>query len=186
MALTPSRMIELGTPAPDFRLLDALTNRWVCRDQVAGPRGLLVMFICNHCPYVRHVEAALIKLGRDYRNSGVGIVAINANDVDAYPEDHPRLMAQKAYPFPYLYDETQAVARAYGAACTPDFFLFDRALGCIYRGQLDASRPGSEVPVSGRDLRRAIEALLAGEPVDSEQQPSVGCNIKWRSPESQT
>lgn len=183
MALTPSNMLELGTAAPDFALPDT-SGRVVRRDDFASAKALLVMFICNHCPYVKHVRAELARLGRDYLPRGVTVVAINSNDVTRYPADSPDKMADEAraagYTFPYLYDESQGVARAYRAACTPDFFLFDRTRQLVYRGQLDDSRPGNGVPVTGRDLRAALDNLLTGQPVASTQQPSMGCGIKWK------
>lgn len=183
MALTPSNMLELGTAAPEFALPDT-SGRVVRRDDFASAKALLVMFICNHCPYVKHVRAELARLGRDYLPRGVAVVAINSNDVTRYPADSPDKMADEAraagYTFPYLYDESQAVARAYRAACTPDFFLFDRTRQLVYRGQLDDSRPGNGVPVTGRDLRGALDNLLTGQPVASTQQPSMGCGIKWK------
>jgi peroxiredoxin len=183
MALTPSNMLELGTAAPDFALPDT-AGRIIRRDDFAAATGLLVMFICNHCPYVKHVREALVRLGHEYLPRGVAVVAINANDVTRYPADSPEKMAEEAraagYTFPYLYDESQAVARAYRAACTPDFFLFDRDRRLIYRGQLDDSRPGNGVPVTGRDLRAALDNLLAGHPVSPTQQASMGCGIKWK------
>jgi peroxiredoxin len=176
-------MLPLGTPAPDFRLLDT-TGKLVTLDDFRGRPALLVMFICNHCPFVKHVAAELASLGKDYLPKGVGIVAINSNDADAYPEDSPAKMREeklaRGYEFPYLYDESQAVAAAYHAACTPDFYLFDGKLTLAYRGQLDASRPGNDVPVTGQDLRAALDAVLAGRRPAAEQRPSIGCNVKWR------
>jgi len=183
MALTPSTMLTLGTAAPDFALPDT-TGRTVRREDFQGAPGLLIMFLCNHCPYVKHVREQLARLGREYLDQGVALVAINANDARRYPADSPANMAEEVrtagYTFPYLYDETQAVARAYEAACTPDFFLFDRARKLVYRGQLDDSRPGNGMPVTGRDLRAALDALLAGQPIAPEQRPSMGCSIKWK------
>ncbi len=183
MARTPSTMLELGTPAPNFRLPDP-SGRIYTRDDFRDAPALLVMFLCNHCPFVKHIREGLAKLGRDYRDRGVAMVAINSNDVDAVPEDRPERMAEEAreagYVFPYLFDESQQVARAYRAACTPDFFLFDRDRRLVYRGQFDDSRPGNGRPVTGADLRAAIEAVLAGEKPSPEQRPSLGCNIKWR------
>jgi peroxiredoxin len=177
-------MKELGTAAPDFRLPDVVTGKTVSRDEAAGPRGLLVMFICRHCPFVKHVQDELAKIGRDYAGRGIGIVAISANDVTSHPEDSPTKLAYQAnelqFTFPYLFDESQDVARAYDAQCTPDFFLYDARRSLIYRGQLDDSRPGNDIPVTGRDLRAALDALIAGHPISSEQRPSIGCNIKWR------
>ncbi len=184
MVLTPSKMMPLGMPAPDFALPDTVSGGRCTLDDVRGEIATVVMFICNHCPYVKHVEQELARLARDYNRRLIGFVAISANDAQAYPDDGPeamRLNAQRlGYRFPYLYDQSQKVARAYGAQCTPDFFVFNSALNCAYRGQLDDSRPGNELPVTGADLRRALDALLAGEPVPGKQLPSVGCNIKWR------
>jgi len=183
MARTPSTMLPLGSVAPDFRLPDP-SGRLVSRSDVAGKAGLLVMFICNHCPYVKHVQGALAKLGQEYPPRGIGMVAINANDPRNYPEDAPARMAVEAkeagYSFPYLFDESQTVAKAFQAACTPDFFLFDRSYKLFYRGQLDDSRPGSDILVTGKDLRNALEALLEGKLPPREQKPSLGCNIKWK------
>lgn len=183
MALTPSTMLPLGTSAPDFLLPDAVGEP-VSLAQFQHAPALLVMFICNHCPYVKHLRAGLAQLGHDYQPRGVGIVAISANDAANYPEDSPARMRTEAraagYTFPYLHDETQAVAKAYRAACTPDFFLFDRDRRLVYRGQFDGSRPGNDVPVTGKDLRAALDAVLAGRTVSPEQQPSLGCNIKWK------
>jgi peroxiredoxin len=183
MAAVASTMLALGTAAPDFRLPDP-AGRLVARDDFAAAPGLLVMFICNHCPYVKHIRGGLADFAREYQDRGLAIVAINANDVATYPDDRPEKMAEEAraagYVFPYLYDTTQAVAKAYRAACTPDFFLFDRRRRLVYRGQFDDSRPGSSQPVSGADLRGAVDAVLADRPVSSEQRPSIGCNIKWK------
>jgi peroxiredoxin len=175
-------MLPLGTVAPDFSLPDT-AGRTVSRADFAGRPALLVMFICNHCPYVVHLRAGLARLGADFQARGAGVVAINANDPGRYPADRPELMAEEVrvagYTFPYLFDATQAVARAYRAACTPDFFLFDATGRLAYRGQFDDSRPGNEVPVTGRDLRAALEAVLAGQKPSAQQKPSMGCNIKW-------
>jgi peroxiredoxin len=183
MALTPSTMLELGTLAPGFRLADT-DGRTVSLDDAVGEKGLLVMFICNHCPYVKHVRAELARLGRDCRALGLGVVAIASNDVAQYPEDGPSGMREEreeaGYAFPYLFDEAQDVAKAYRAACTPDLFLFDAARRLVYRGQLDDSRPGNGVPITGKDLRAAVTAMLAGRPVDPRQKASMGCNIKWK------
>lgn len=185
MALTPSTMLALGTSAPEFQLPDTVSGNAVSLDSFADKKGLLVMFICNHCPFVKHINDGLVHLGRDYANSDLGIVAINANDVDTHPDDSPDKMKANAenlgYVFPYCFDETQSVAKAYAAACTPDFFLFDGSRKLVYRGQLDGSRPGNEVAVTGKDLRAAISAVLAGSTVSHQQQPSVGCNIKWKA-----
>jgi peroxiredoxin len=183
MALTPSTMLPLGTSAPDFRLPDTRGQMVALADFKSAP-VLLVLFICNHCPFVKHIRAGLAGLGRDYQKRGVAIVAINSNDVQNYPEDSPDRMQQEVkaagYVFPYLYDESQAVARAYRAACTPDIFLFDKNRKLVYRGQFDDSRPGNGRPVTGRDLRAALDAVLAGTPVPEPQTPSIGCNIKWK------
>ena len=185
MALTPSTMMPLGTQAPDFELPDTVSGRSLRLADVRGDRATVVMFICNHCPYVVHVNDELVRLARDYQQRGVGFVAISANDVDDYPQDGPDKMKEAAealgYPFPYLYDETQRVAKAYDAACTPDFFVFDSDLKCAYRGRLDGSTPGNGVPLTGADLRAALDALLAGQQPDVDQQPSQGCNIKWKA-----
>jgi peroxiredoxin len=185
MARTESTMTELGTKAPDFRLPNVASGEFVALEDFADMKGLLVMFICRHCPYVKHVQDELARLGRDYRARDLGIVAISSNDAENYPDDAPESLAAMAselgFTFPYCYDETQEVARAYGAACTPDFFLFDRSRRLVYRGQLDDSRPGNDRPVTGRDLRAALDALLDGRPIDEEQRPSLGCNIKWKA-----
>jgi peroxiredoxin len=185
MALTESTMLELGTTAPDFALTDVVAGNIVRRDDYRGKKALLVLFICAHCPYVKHIEAGLAALGKDYAGLPVGIVAISSNDVTTHPEDSPANLKQQAqklgFVFPYLYDETQAVARAYKAVCTPDIFLFDGNLRLVYRGQFDSSRPGNEVPVTGKDLRAAIDQVLAGKPVPTDQKPSIGCNIKWKA-----
>ena len=185
MSLTPSTMLEIGTKAPDFSLPDTTNNgETVTLDDVSGGRALLVMFICNHCPFVKHVNDELVKLVNDYKDEGLKAVAISSNNIDTHPDDRPELMKEVAeelgYPFPYLYDESQEVAKAYKAACTPDFFLFDADLKLAYRGQLDDSRPGNDKPVTGKDLRAAIDDVLAGNEVTIVQRPSAGCNIKWK------
>jgi peroxiredoxin len=184
MVRTPSTMLPLGTPAPDFALPN-VDGRTISFADAAGARGTVVMFICNHCPFVKHVADHLAALGREYLPRGVGFVAISSNDVSTHPADSPEQMVHEAeargYPFPYVYDETQDVAKAYRAACTPDFYLFDSGRALVYRGQLDGSRPGGGVPVTGHDLRAALDALLAGRPPLAEQVPSLGCNVKWRS-----
>jgi len=184
MAETQSTMMALGTPAPAFTLPDVVSGRQVSLENVPDARALLVMFICRHCPYVSHVQAELARIGRDYANRGVGMVAVSSNDAGAYPDDAPEKLAEMArrngFGFPLCYDESQAVAKAYTAACTPDFFLFDAARQLVYRGQLDGSRPGRNVPVTGADLRAALDAVLTNQPVSGEQRPSVGCNIKWK------
>ena len=183
MAATASTMLSLGTVAPDFHLPDS-AGRFVSKDDFAGAPALLVMFLCNHCPYVQHVAEEVVRLAREYGARGVGVVAVSSNDVDQFPDDSPERMAEVAtsmgFTVPYLYDETQEVAKAYHAACTPDFFLFDADRRLVYRGQLDGARPGNGVPVSGHDLRAALEAVLAGKPVPQPQLPSLGCNIKWK------
>ncbi len=185
MSLTESTMLELGTAAPGFALTNAVTGETVRRDDFKGKDALLVMFICAHCPFVKHLEASLGKLGADYASKPIGIVAISSNDVTTHPADRPAGLKAQArahgFTFPYLYDETQDVARAYSAACTPDFFLFDKDFKLVYRGQYDSSRPGNGAPVTGEDLRAAIETVLAGKPVSRDQRPSIGCNIKWRA-----
>jgi peroxiredoxin len=177
-------MLPLGTRAPAFRLPDVTTNRIVDLEDVAKPHGLLVMFICAHCPFVKHVQHELARLGHDYATRDIGIVAISANDAKSHPGDAPQGLAHQArdahFSFPYLYDASQSIARAYDAACTPDFFLFGPDLTLVYRGQLDDSRPSNSKPVTGHDLRTALDAVLADRPVPAEQIPSVGCNIKWR------
>ena len=177
-------MKELGTQAPDFELRDVVTGRAVTRKDVAGPKGMLAMFICRHCPFVKHVQDELAKIGRDYAGRDVGIVAISSNDVTSHPEDSPTKLAYQAqelqFTFPYLFDETQEVARAYDAQCTPDFFLYDAYGKLVYRGQLDDSRPGNDILVTGKDLRAALDALIDGRLISSQQRPSIGCNIKWR------
>jgi peroxiredoxin len=176
-------MVPIGTRAPDFSLPDT-NNRIIRRDDFTSAPALLVAFICNHCPYVKHIRAGLTEFSRQYQAKGLAIVGINSNDADAYPEDGPEHMVTEAraagYAFPYLYDATQAVAKAYRAACTPDFFLFDANQRLVYRGQFDDSRPGNSAPVTGKDLRAACDAALAGKPVPATQKPSAGCNIKWK------
>jgi peroxiredoxin len=183
MALTPSTMLELGTKAPDFSLPDTEGNTVSLSDFKDAP-SLLVIFLCNHCPYVKHVRHELAKLGREYQGKGLAVVGISSNDVATHPDDSPERMRQEkaevGYTFPYLYDETQDVAKAYQAACTPDFFVFDGERRLVYRGQLDDSRPGNPIPVTGKDLRAALDAVLAGRPVAEKQRPSMGCNIKWK------
>ncbi|MEQ8210406.1 MAG: thioredoxin family protein [Lacipirellulaceae bacterium] len=183
MVRTPSTMLSLGTSAPDFSLIN-VDGKMVSNADFQNAKGLLVMFICNHCPYVKHVADQLALLGAEYLQKGVAVVAISSNDVSNYPADSPEQMVAEAeergYQFPYLYDETQEVAKSYRAACTPDFFLFDGEQKLYYRGQLDSSRPDSGIPVTGEDLRGALDALLAGEPAPEGQIASLGCNIKWK------
>jgi peroxiredoxin len=184
MARTPSAMKPLGTAAPDFALPDVVTGKTVTRRAAAGPKGMLVMFICRHCPFVKHVEHELANIGREYSRRGVGIVAISANDVTSHPEDSPMKLSLQArelgFAFPYLFDESQDVAREYDAQCTPDFFLYDAGGRLVYRGRLDGSSPGNDVPVTGEELRQALDDLIAGAPIAPEQRASIGCNIKWR------
>jgi peroxiredoxin len=184
MVLTASSMLELGTKAPAFRLQDP-SGKWVSSSDFDKAPALLVAFICNHCPYVKHVRSSFAEFAKQYQQRGVAIAGINSNDVASFPEDSPEKMAEEikqvGYTFPYLYDESQDVARAYKAACTPDFFLFDRDRRLVYRGQYDDSRPKTDRPVSGADLSAALDAVLAGRPVSPEQKPSIGCNIKWKA-----
>ncbi|HSS66537.1 MAG TPA: thioredoxin family protein [Gammaproteobacteria bacterium] len=183
MTLTPSKMTELGTPAPDFELPDTRGNR-VCRSDFADARGLLVIFMCNHCPYVKHLREALAAFGEEYQPKGLAVVGINSNDASSHPEDSLENMILESerfgYTFPYLRDETQSVAKAYGATCTPDFFLYDSDGRLVYRGQFDDSRPGNKEPITGKDLRSAADALLEGRGAPEMQKPSVGCSIKWK------
>lgn len=184
MSRTESLMKELGSAAPAFTLPDVVTGKSLSIEDARGPKGLLVMFLCAHCPFVKHLEQAIADFARAYQNKGIGIVAISSNDAVAYPDDDPNHLAGQArrlnFTFPYLYDESQQVARAHHAACTPDFFLYDADLKLVYRGQFDTSRPGNGVPVTGKDLRAAVDAVLAGRPVSPDQIPSLGCNIKWK------
>ena len=184
MALTPSNMIPLGTQAPDFTLPDVLSGRDISLDDITSDVATVIMFICNHCPYVKHVQTELVKLANDYLPQDVGFVAISSNDVESYPEDSPELMKAEGikwgYPFPYLFDESQEIAKLYDAACTPDFYVFDAHNKLVYRGQLDDSRPGNGKDLDGKDLRKALDDIINGMPVDKEQIPSVGCNIKWK------
>ncbi len=184
MARTPSNMLPLGTTAPEFSLEDTTTGKILHLPALKGKMGTVIMFICNHCPFVVHVNPMIGELGRTYQRKGIAFVAISSNDIENYPQDAPHLMKEKAleagYTFPYLYDATQDVAKAYDAACTPDFYVFDTDLKLVYRGQLDDSRPGNGLPLTGSDLRNALDALLAGTPIDDHQKPSIGCNIKWK------
>lgn len=180
----PSTMLQLGTKAPEFDLVDVVSNANISLKTFGAKKALLVMFICRHCPYVKHVQEEIAKIGQDYHDSGIGIVAISANDPQAYPEDAPASLKEQAqelgFIFPYCFDETQETAKAYTAACTPDFFLFNSQRKLVYRGQLDDSRPGNNTTVDGKDLRSALDAVLAGEEVDQNQKPSIGCSIKWK------
>jgi peroxiredoxin len=184
MARTASTMLDLATAAPDFALPDVVTGETSSLASFAGKKGLLVMFICRHCPYVKHVQDQLAKIGQDYVSQGLGIVAISANDADKYPDDGPDSLKEMAkelgFNFPLCFDASQATAKAYTAACTPDFFLFDPNFRLAYRGQLDDSRPGNDLPVTGQDLRAAIATVLADQTPSPEQKPSIGCNIKWK------
>ena len=184
MSLTPSTMLALGTPAPAFALPDVISTNTISLDNFKGTAALVVMFICRHCPYVVHIQDELAKLGRGYAGNSVAFVAISANDAITHPDDAPEKLKEMAtrlgFSFPFCYDERQTVAQAYSAACTPDFFVFDAARKLVYRGQLDDSRPGNTIPVSGKDLRAALAAVLANQPVSPTQKPSMGCNIKWK------
>lgn len=184
MVLTQSTMLPLGTKAPDFSLPDVVSERRVSLESFSNKKALLIMFICRHCPYVKHVERELARIGQDYKNKDIGIIAISSNDPNYDSEDRPGSLKEMAetleFNFPYLFDETQEVAKSYTAACTPDFFLFDKERKLVYRGQLDDSRPGNFKPVTGKDLREAIDSVLADKSVSQEQKPSAGCNIKWK------
>ncbi len=184
MALTPTTTIALGFQAPGFNLPDTVSGQTLSFEDIKGEKGTLVMFICNHCPFVVHIRKGLVQLARDYITRGIGVVAISSNDVLNYPDDRPEKMRELAvecaFPFPYLYDESQKVARAYDAACTPDFSVFDAQEKCVYRGRMDASGPGNNIPVNGKDLRTVFDALLTGKPVPEQQTPSIGCSIKWK------
>ena len=184
MARTPSTMVTLRTKAPAFNLPDTVSGKQISLNDIKGNVATVIMFICNHCPFVKHVNAELVNLANEYKINGIGFAAINSNDVVKHPDDSPGLMMQIAkqlkYPFPYLYDESQEVAKAYDAACTPDFFIYDKDLHLVYRGQLDDSRPGNEIPVTGKDIRHALDCLISNEPVPEFQRPSIGCNIKWK------
>jgi peroxiredoxin len=184
MALTFTKPVTLGFTAPNFMLPDVVSGKITSYKDIQGKKGTLVMFICNHCPYVQHVVHELVRLGKDYIPKGIGMVAISVNDVAGYPEDGPEKMKEFAekhgFPFPYLFDESQESARLYDAVCTPDFDLFDVNNKCVYRGQLDGSRPGNDIPVTGKEMREALEQLLAGEKIPERQIPSAGCGIKWK------
>ena len=185
MAYTESHMLPLGSDAPPFTLPDTVSGRTIRLQDIASDKATVVMFLCNHCPYVIHVNAEIVRVANDYMPKGVAFVAISSNDVANYPQDGPDQMKitaeQEGYPFPYLYDESQNVALAYEAACTPDFYVFDKDLKLVYRGRLDDARPKNDNPLTGRDLRAALDAVLAGQPVDEKQYPSGGCNIKWKT-----
>lgn len=183
MARTPSNMLPLGTKAPDFTLFDTVSEQSLSLGEIKGEKGTVIMFICNHCPFVIHVNPEITRIAKEYQEKGIGFIAISSNDVNNYPQDAPHLMKEiakkEAYPFPYLYDETQEVAKDYDAACTPDFYFFNADSTLVYRGQLDDSRPGNGIALSGKDLRKAMDALLMGAEIDANQKPSIGCNIKW-------
>jgi peroxiredoxin len=184
MARTESLMIPLGTKAPDFNLLDTSSGNECGLEQMKGAQATLIAFICNHCPFVKHINPALVKIAKDYQPRGLSVIAISSNDILQYPEDGPEWMERNAadlgYTFPYLFDETQEVAKAYQAVCTPDFFVFDKNLQLAYRGQLDDSRPGNGIEVTGKDIRESLELILEGKPAAAYQKPSIGCNIKWK------
>ena len=183
MSRTPSNMLPLGTVAPDFKLLNIVSDKKESLSQWKGKQGTVILFICNHCPFVIHINAEIVKMANEYQKKGIQFITISSNDIINYPQDAPHLMKELAkkenYNFPYLYDETQEVAKAYDAACTPDIYLFNTELKLIYRGQIDASRPGNEIPVTGIDLRDAMDSVLSREPISANQKPSIGCNIKW-------
>ncbi|WP_439132019.1 thioredoxin family protein [Polaribacter sp.] len=184
MARTESNEFAIGTKAPDFKLINTIDDKIYSLTDLKGEKGTVILFICNHCPFVIHVNEELVKLANDYAFKGINCIAISANDIENYPQDAPHLMKKVAhenqYPFPYLYDETQEVAKAYDAACTPDFYVFDADLKAVYHGQLDDSRPGNGKPVTGKDIRNALDVLLENKPVIANQKPSVGCGIKWK------
>ena len=185
MSLTPSNMLPLGTEAPDFELWDSASKSIKSLNSLKGSQGTLILFICNHCPFVIHINEALVSIANTLLNKGIGVVAISSNDVEKYPQDGPEKMHLHAkntnYPFPYLYDETQSVAKAYDAACTPDFFLFDSSMKLAYRGQLDDSRPGNGLPVNGADVLHAVQCMIEKKVNTTPQKPSIGCNIKWKT-----
>ncbi len=184
MARTPSNMLPLGTKAPEFNLIDTVSDASISLNGIKGSKGTVIMFICNHCPFVIHVNPEISQLAKDYTNQGISFIAISSNDVKNYPADSPSLMKQNAFDegfsFPYLYDETQEVAKSYNAACTPDFYIFDKDLKLVYRGQLDDSRPENGIPVTGKDMRNALDAIVDGKEVSKIQKPSIGCGIKWK------
>lgn len=184
MALTPSAMLPLGTLAPDFELTDAVSEKRFSLQDLKSPQGTVIIFMCNHCPYVKHVLPKLLEVSKNYSQKKIQFIAINSNDVKNYPADAPEKMKEMAlamhFDFPYLYDETQTIARAYQAACTPDFYLFDKNLRCAYRGRFDESTPGNQIPLSGKDLCQALDNLIAGKAISDIQLPSIGCSIKWK------
>jgi len=184
MSATLSTMIPLGTKAPSFKLPETISGKTMSLSEMKGGKATLIMFICNHCPFVLHINAELVRIANSYQSKGISFIAISSNDVEKYPQDSPELMKVHAnksgYSFPYLYDESQEVAKAYKAACTPDLFLFDENLKCVYRGQFDNSRPGNNLPVTGADLRAALDCVVSGKKISEDQIPSIGCNIKWK------
>ena len=184
MANTPSNMLPLGTIAPNFKLFDTTAEKRKSLQELKGTEGTVIMFICNHCPFVKHLNSEIAKTALEYQHKGISFIAISSNDVENYPQDAPHLMklisVEQKYSFPYLYDESQEVAKAYEAACTPDFYLFDANLILVYRGQFDSSRPGNGIPVTGGDLKAAMDSLLEGKEINAIQKPSMGCNIKWK------
>ena len=185
MARTPSAMIPLGSKASEFMLQDTKTGNSVSLNKLKGEKGTVIMFICNHCPFVKHVNPELVRIANDYSEKGISFIAISSNDAQQYPEDGPDTMKKVGhelkYPFPYLYDESQEIAKAYQATCTPDFFIYDKDLNLVYRGQLDSSRPGNDIPLTGKDMRSALDNIINNKPVSEDQVASIGCNIKWRS-----
>lgn len=184
MAKTPSNMLPLGTKAPSFNLLDTRSNKFLSLDDLKSNTATVIAFICNHCPYVKYIQTKLVEVANLYQSKGISFIAINSNDIVAYPDDSPEKMQKEAlahqYPFPYLFDETQEIAKAYHAACTPDFYIFDKNLACVYRGRFDDATPGNQHIVTGQDLTAALDDILAGKPVSDDQHPSLGCNIKWK------
>jgi len=185
MAVTPSNMMDLGTQAPKFTLLDTVSGENLSLSDIKSDIATVIMFICNHCPFVLHVNPELVRMANDYQAKGIKFIAISSNSVESHPQDGPEHMTTLAkelnFPFPYLYDESQEVAQSYMAACTPDFYIFDGSMKCAYRGQLDDSRPGNNIPLSGSDMRNALDSIISGAAVSADQKPSVGCNIKWKS-----
>lgn len=185
MASTPSKMIELGSTAPDFELTDTVSGNMLSLAELKSDKATVIMFICNHCPYVKHINSSLVELANEYMSKGISFISISSNDIISYPDDSPENMNITAktlnYPFPYLYDETQEAANAYDAACTPDFFIYDKNLKLVYRGQYDDSRPGNGIEVTGSDISIALDAILSGNQVNPNQKPSIGCNIKWKN-----
>jgi peroxiredoxin len=185
MSLTPSKMLPLGTIAPDFSLPDALSGKTLTLASLKSETATVIMFICNHCPFVQHIIEKIAEVAAIYQKKGIVFIAINSNDIENYPEDSPEKMGENAlahhFTFPYLFDESQAVAKAYEAACTPDFYIFDSQLACVYRGRFDEATPGKKIPITGKDLTQALDQILAKKPINSDQKPSIGCNIKWKA-----